>query len=176
MVKPKILFLTCPEHGQANVHLAVIASLREHHNDDVDIYISSYESLRPRVPDGVTFKPVFGHGLIHYFKPTLEEGMTVRNTFRYVWTAPGFFNTITAVTKMLTVIHSETPEEYVKTAQAIEEVIDELDPTLVVIDSMFAQARDAAKKKGQAQVVLSPNVLKDLTMPDQGWRIFTFPV
>lgn len=98
------------------------------------------------------------------------------DTFRYVWTAPGFFNTITAVTKMLTVIHSETPEEYVKTAQAVEEVIDELDPTLVVIDSMFAQARDAAKKKGQAQVVLSPNVLKDLTMPDQGWRIFTFPV
>ena len=59
-----------PEHGQANVQLAVIASLKKHHGDEVDIYIVSYESFRSRVPAGVTFKPVLGRGLNEYHKGT----------------------------------------------------------------------------------------------------------
>ncbi|KAI0687509.1 hypothetical protein C8Q76DRAFT_788342 [Earliella scabrosa] len=162
----RILFMTSPEHGQANVQLAVIASLKKRHGDQVDIYMSSYESFRSRVPAGVIFKPVNGRGLNEYYQ----------GAWQHVNTAPGFVSAIRAILKIMMILHPEGPTEYVATVLSIEQVISEVAPTLVAVDNFFVAARDALSAKKQPHVLLSPNTLKDLAGADQGAGVFLWPV
>lgn len=81
MTKPSTLFLTKwvsdpgtpmhpwtenivrAEHGQADVHLAVIASLRTIHANDIDIHLSSFEPFRQRGLTNVTFHSIVGKSI-----------------------------------------------------------------------------------------------------------------
>lgn len=175
MERPRILFLTSPEHGQANVQLAVIASLKKQHAHEVDIFLASYEEFRPRVPQGAAFKPIHGRGMTSYLKPTNNDGGPLRETVQHITGAPGFFGALSAIRNVMGIIHPETPEDYVKTVQSLEALIDELKPTLAVVDSFLDPARDAVISKCLPHVLLNPNTLKEMALADQGLCAFTFP-
>ena len=77
--------------------------------------------------------------------------------------------------KMMNTLHPESPADYVATAKSVEQVIDEVKPTLVAVDNLMEAARDALKAKKQASVMLSPNTLKDVASGDQGGGVFSWP-
>ena len=74
------------------------------------------------------------------------------------------------------ILHPEGPTEYIATVRSIEQVINEVGPTLVAVDNFFVAARDALSAKKQPHVLLSPNTLKDLAGADQGSGVFLWPV
>lgn len=67
-------------------------------------------------------------------------------------------------------------ENIVQTIKEIEKVIIDVDPDLVVVDSLFAAGRDAADKLGRRWVILSPNTLKDNVIDAQGIRSLLWPL
>lgn len=175
------------------MQLAVIASLKKQHGHEVDIFLASYEEFRPRVPEGATFKPIHGRGMTSYLKSTNNDGGPLRGesckalvsevhptdhvpeTVQHITGAPGFFGALRAIRNVMGIIHPETPEDYVKTVQSLEALIDELKPTLAVVDSFLDPARDAVISKSLPHVLLNPNTLKEMALADQGLRAFTFP-
>ena len=76
----------------------------------------------------------------------------------------------------MSILHPESPDDYVATALSVEQLLEELKPTLVVVDNLMDAARDAVVKKKQAHVILSPNTLKDFALADQELRAFTYPL
>ncbi|WVW78307.1 hypothetical protein I302_100261 [Kwoniella bestiolae CBS 10118] len=58
--KSTILFITPPEAGQANCHLAVISSLKAKHGENVDIHLASFAHLKKRVSEWDNLPPYKG--------------------------------------------------------------------------------------------------------------------
>ncbi|KAK4684396.1 hypothetical protein P7C73_g5781, partial [Tremellales sp. Uapishka_1] len=174
--KKTVLFVTSPEHGQANSHLAVISALQAKYGDSLDIHVSSFELLRKRVPGKVTFDPLVGKGLVEYYNVTGTSAADAPPlTLHDVTTRPGLLGAVVAAQKILQIIHPESPEEYLAAAQSVEALIDALDPDLIVVDTLFSAARDAIVRKGREHVLLSPNTLKENTEADQGAGVFFLP-
>ncbi|GFZ44334.1 hypothetical protein JCM24511_02056 [Saitozyma sp. JCM 24511] len=167
MKRHSILFLTSPEHGQSNVHLAVIASLQDRHGDLLDIHLASFKSLQKRCPLGVTFNVVVG-------KP-LTERHNMAKAQDFAKTSPGFFGACWGFPLLSTIFSPETPDEYVATARSIDQLILDTQPALIVVDPGFLPAKDASLQSGRATVMLSPNTLKENAAPEQGLGIFRIP-
>jgi hypothetical protein len=68
------------EHGQANVHLAIMAALQEQHGDKLDIHLASFDSLRKRCPSSVTFHVVVGMALTQMHSMDKNQGKTISST------------------------------------------------------------------------------------------------
>lgn len=54
-----------------------------------------------------------------------------------------------------------TGPEYVEVCNSLRQIIVDVDPALVVVDSFFAPGGDAAQALGRSHVLLSPNSPKD---------------
>ncbi|WWC65399.1 uncharacterized protein I303_108017 [Kwoniella dejecticola CBS 10117] len=177
--KAKLLFLTSPEAGQANVQLGTIASIQTLHGEDLDIYLGSFEQLRKRCPENVTFLPVQGKGMIQHFLEKYDDS-NINNAkegtlYKHLTTPTGIWGAIRLAFTFTTIIHSESPEEYVSYAKDVERLILELEPDFIVCDTIFECGRDAIKKLGRKCIYLSPNTFKDLAGPQQKTGIFKWP-
>jgi hypothetical protein len=91
-------------------------------------------------------------------------------------TSPGFFGTIRGIVKLINTIHPESPAAHLATTASVEQLLQALNPDLVVVDRFFEAARDAIIKLGAKHVILSPNTLKDIAGADQGLGVFKWPV
>ncbi|WRT70539.1 uncharacterized protein IL334_007537 [Kwoniella shivajii] len=173
MSKPRLLFLTSPEAGQANVHLGVISSLKAKYGDQVDIYLGSFEALRKRTPENVIFLPVKGKGMIEHLLERIdnENGSMSDLLFK----PGGFIGSIKTAMSFMTILHSESPIEYVNHAQDVERLIENLDPDFIVVDNLFECARDAILKLGRKCLYLSPNTIKEVAAAQQGLGVFSWP-
>jgi hypothetical protein len=76
---------------------------------------------------------------------------------------------------MLWAIHPESTSEMLEIIHSIESVIHKVDPDLVLVDSLFGQARDAVIRLKRKYVLLSPNTLQELALPAQGLAVFRVP-
>ncbi|WVQ76486.1 hypothetical protein IAR50_006154 [Cryptococcus sp. DSM 104548] len=172
MGKPLILFLTCPEHGQSNVHLALISSIQRQHPSAVAMHLASYAELKPRCPSGVTFHTVDSTGRLDNDG---EHGEKRKKSLYSVTYKPGLFPAIRAMCDSFSLFHPESASSYISTADSITALLERLNPTLVVVDQLFDAARDAVVKGRWRSVRLSPNTIKDVAMDCQGWGIFRWP-
>lgn len=95
--------------------------------------------------------------------------------YRYC-TSPGFVGTLNAITRNIDLsLHSETVAESLESTRPAETIIEQVDPDLCIIDTLFDQAYDAASRLKRAIVILSPNTLQDAALPAQGLNVFRFP-
>ncbi|KAK8845351.1 hypothetical protein IAR55_006064 [Kwoniella newhampshirensis] len=186
MSKPKVLFLTCPERGQSNVHLSVLDWLVREHKDEVELHLGSFESMRPLVKGDCTFHPITGKGLADYEKRSdSDEDSSHSMNLGMVSQPPGMIGCLRAFTAIFSVMHPESPQDYLDTARDIERLLAELNPTLVAIDSLLDAAKDALIASKRPFVVLSPNTIREVGAAVQGLATFkwaacgtgyTFPV
>jgi hypothetical protein len=163
-----------PEHGQANVQFATIAALQQLH-PEVDIHLGSCESLRPRVPEGVTFHPIVGRGMSSYYDLKTTDPVKIKAILDYVTTRPtvsGFFE---GGKKILSFMFPFSNEEYLESAKCVEELVAELKPTLTLVDNFYGQATDGLQKSGVPWAKLSPNTVKEAAGGEQGNAIFSYP-
>jgi hypothetical protein len=147
-----ILFLTNSELGQASVILAVATEVAR--TPGSRIHLGSFSTLAQAAPDGVKFhclpgpsmKQVFARGGID-FLPRHRPGL--------VGTSRGFVEAYSRV------LAPWDESDYFSIFDACRQLIQDLDPSLVVLDPLLGAAYDASVSLNRRLIVLSPNTFKD---------------
>ena len=70
-----------------------------------------------------------------------------------------------------------TAEEYVALYKHIEELIEEIDPAVIAVDTFLGPAMSVTRELNRRHVTLSPNTLKDQFAFMQSWGtgVWKFP-
>jgi len=178
----RVLFLTTDELGQAGIHIATSQVLAESYQD-VDVHVASFsglkeiiESVSARVINqtssdhGITFHTMQGRSPIS----TIE--VTINKTFQDLLHSPGYqagldFPKVAA--------HYALPyniDAYHKIYESIVKIIHDVDPILILIDTMLAPGVCAAQELDRDYVLFTPNAIKDVIMPQLGLEgLYKYP-
>ena len=169
--RKNILFLTSSEYGQANVVLAIAHELALKH--DFGIHIGSFLPLQPRVLDlsekiskhdnskSVVFHSVAGLSMMEMLNRIPKNEILVGPH------PAGFSGALFAYGALPQVLAGWSGPEYMETADSCIEVIRNVKPCIVVVDSFFGQGTIACTMISQKFMILSPNSLKDLIAAKQ---------
>lgn len=169
-----VLFITSEPSGLSNVHLATTYALLENH-PNVEVHYASFTKLEKRlrqtsdaaVKKNPNARPVTWHGV---------SGTNLETSFyRTLGSANGMIED-TGVRGMAKKVHdlrvlltSFTAEEHWETYQRLVQIIEEVDPALVVIDHVLKPATDLTENVNRRFITISPNALVDLIVDRQPW-------
>ena len=144
----RVLFFTYSEHGQAQIHLSTAYELLS--QPDVEVHIASFEELAPRT---VQISQLFNqqhesspkkeikYHLIDY--PSMKKLTTSMQSLHH----HGFFGALRSFRNMTRVLLCWKPAQYIGIVQRCSEIVDVVQPDVVVADSLFAQATDMCRQK-----------------------------
>ncbi|KAH6685851.1 hypothetical protein F5X68DRAFT_209414 [Plectosphaerella plurivora] len=187
-----VLFLTNAEHGLNNVLVATASSLMEHH-PDVEVHFASFPALqstierissamRRKTPASrdILFHPLSGVALS---QATAQIGMTAR-TMTHPPAAAGIAKFADIAQGM---ICPWTADEYIDIFNELGALIDDINPAVIVLDTLFRPAVDITRQKNWLHAFITPNTLIDNFLAEQPngamfWKYpaissgFSFPV
>lgn len=158
-----VLFLTNKEHGLVNVHVATASALRQNW-PDIDIHYGSFAGLQDKLEKANSFstaktRDITFHELrgLSFLDCTIKYGKTQENMIHPP--APAGFAEVMA--DMQFWIDPWEPDDHVAVYEELTALIDEVDPAVVVLDTFFRPAIDAARDKNRLHVFVTPNSLVD---------------
>ncbi|KAF4969300.1 hypothetical protein FSARC_3455 [Fusarium sarcochroum] len=166
------LFLVNEEHGLSNVHLATASALLENH-PDIDVHFASFARIktkleriaqfaRKKTPQArdITFHQLKGLG---YGDVILKAGKSLDN----IPHPPGSSGIAHLCKDMQTWISPWSAEDHFELYEQLGELVDEIDPAVVVIDTLFRPGLDATRDKNRQHIVITPNQVVDNFIGDQ---------
>lgn len=169
-----VLFLTSELAGLTNVHVATVFALLENH-PSVEIHYASFPRLAEKIK-GVSdagqaknpsSRPINWHPI---------PGPDVQESFWRVFGGPngmvelpGAQGMAKKVNDFSALVTSWTAEEHWAIYKRLLDLIDEVDPSLVVIDHVFKPATDLPGNVNRRFITISPNSLLDLIPDRQPW-------
>ncbi|MDI1490336.1 MAG: hypothetical protein OHK93_001536 [Ramalina farinacea] len=202
----RVLFLTNSEYGQAQTQVSIAYELLSY--PDIEVHIASFEELGPRIPAlnklfnsrhgkaaagsiGRQGKQIHFHLIDH---PSLAKVLQFKNAgaVSNLSHPPGFWGALRSYPKTVNILLAWEPEEYIAIARRCEDLIGEIRPHAVVVDSLFSAGMDACrrvyggggkdvepgKRKEKPYAILNPlnfcNVLAELQPGKAVW--WKFPV
>ena len=165
--KKRVLFLTNSEYGQANVVLAVAYELLL--RQEYEVHIGSFAPLGPRVKElnlliphnesPAVFQTVKGPAMLE----AAYEKFKDIGPFR-----PGIFGAIDTYRVTLPALATAWDgPEYLVGYESCVDIINTINPDLLVIEPLFNQALDACESLSKSCVVLCPNTFRDILMKQQ---------
>lgn len=167
-----VLFLTNAEHGMNNVLVATASSLMEHH-PDVELHFASFprlqskidrisKAMRAKTPASrdITFHPLSG---VPLYQASAQIGMTAHSV-PHPPAAAGIARLADMLQRM---ICPWTTDEYIHTFNELGAIIDEIDPAVVVLDTLLRPAIDITRQKNRLHAFVTPNTLIDNFLADQ---------
>jgi hypothetical protein len=173
-----VLFVTNEHPGCYNVHLSTVYSLLEKH-PQIEIHYASFPKVAQRVQQisslarkrgsrakDVTFHPLTGLGFVDTLTKVLGNQTTM--THRPGLSAGDHF------AKYMGFYVAPWPaEEYWTLYESCHRLIDEVDPAVIIIDTFFSPAVDAARNERRLHALITPNILSDLLPAEQpAWTLF----
>lgn len=170
------LFVVLPHHGLSNVHLATAQALMERHPQIKMEFLSfpKIEGKVKRMSDlGLASNPKaqpIGFRKLHgrNYDDVLAE-VVGTDGIEGVLTLPGLKG-IDKFCRDLQMYVSPWPaEEHYEIFSEIAQVINETDPAVVVLDSIFAPAIDATRESKRLHSIISPNTIVDIFAAKQPW-------
>ena len=177
------LFLVLSEYGFSNVHLATAQALLERH-PQVEVQLAGFPVLRAkieRISESVIRKNAKAKPIVFHPLPGRPAGEAVYEATGGPDAAigpPG----VAGVGKFLRYVElysSPWPApEHLEIYQAIKQLIEDVDPSVVVLDPLFAAAKEATRQLNRLHVSICPNALADLfafTQP-HGAGFWKFPM
>jgi hypothetical protein len=165
------LFITTEASGLSNVHLAATTSLLEKH-PSVEIHFASFPKLREKLnrissaAEGNT-RPIEFHEL-----PGLDMTNAVLRqwkNFDYLISPPAFRGLKKTLRDYGVISTSWEPEEHYAIYKRLLEIVEEVDPAIIVLDAVFAPAGDLVANVNRRFTFLSPNTANELFAMDQPW-------
>lgn len=177
-----VLFLTNAERGQANIFLAVAHALLKS-NAAINLHFASFakledevlsvwEQVSKTVPGAkpISFHTIQGmsmeEGLKDYI-PTTDIPCR-RNYLPESYLTPlGFKATLRAISDTMVLAVPYSAPEMARVVESTINIIQNVDPNLVVIDTLMSAGLTACHHLGVEYVFLSPNSIKDSAMPAQ---------
>ncbi|KAK6523310.1 hypothetical protein TWF694_006193 [Orbilia ellipsospora] len=173
-----VLFLTDDHHGFCNVHLASVYSLLENHPQIIIHYASfpknnerlqHIASLATRNGSGgkdVTFYPLPGLG----YAGAIDREIGRQENIRH---GPGLAAARKLAGNFRYYLAPWSVEEYLALYESVSEVIEQVDPAVIVIDTFFSPGIDATRDKRRLHALVTPNLFSDLTPAAQpAWTLF----
>ncbi|KAK8127182.1 2-hydroxyacylsphingosine 1-beta-galactosyltransferase [Apiospora sp. TS-2023a] len=190
-----VLFLVTGVHGLSNVHFATIQALLERHphievhfatpTSDTDgtdgvngrnvaklARIASFaRSVNPAARD-VAFHHLPGPSWVRALKQNTDVGVETL-------TQPPNYRGVALLSEQFQ--HSIAPwtgEEYLRIYRAARALIEEVDPAVVVLDTLFMPGVDAARKARRLQAFVTPNTLIENFVAEQPWlgMLWKYPI
>ncbi|CAG7561845.1 unnamed protein product [Fusarium equiseti] len=166
------LFLVNQEHGVSNVHVATASALLEQY-PDIDVHFVSFPKLKKkleRVSEFAQRKTPAARGIkFHQLKSPgyadviLKAGRSLDD----VPHPPGPAGISHLCRDMQLWISPWSAEEHFSIYEEISTFIDEIDPAVVVIDTLFRPGLDITRDKNRQHVVITPNQAVDNFLGDQ---------
>lgn len=176
-----ILFVTNSELGQASVMLAVAHEflIRSEH----DVHIASFPALQTHVDElndtadrlmsGCSTKATFHTLSGRSMKEAAPPGTEFLDLH-----PPGVSGALFAYDNVLPATFAPwRGAEYMIGYSSTVEIINAVDPDLVVVDPLFSQGVDACNSLDKKCIILSPNTFKELVLDRQpnGGALWKFP-
>ena len=157
-----ILLLTNSELGQANVMLAVLHELLQHH--DFDVHIASFPQLESRVTE---VGSEHNRATFHAFQSPSIADCVARIGLENVPHPPGIWNASSVYRTACDCLLCWTGPEYIDIYESCKKLINHIDPAIVVIDPLFPQGKDACTSLMRKYLILAPVSLKEIVMAVQ---------
>ncbi|KAK6524329.1 hypothetical protein TWF281_011237 [Arthrobotrys megalospora] len=176
--KNTVLFLTDEHPGFCNVHLASVYSLLENH-PEIDIHYASFPKINKRLQRiaslaaqnglsgrDVTFHPLAGRG----YAQAMEGAMGRQDNIRH---EPGLIAAKKLASNFRHYLAPWPAEEYLLLYESVSQVIEKVDPAVVVVDTFFSPGIDATRDKRRLHALVTPNIFSDITPAAQpAWTLF----
>lgn len=168
------LFVVLPHHGLSNVHLATADALLERH-PGIQLEFAAFPKLESKVQRISSWgqtknqeaKPIGFHAIPgRAYEDVVCEAAQVCDTEGAVHQTglEGF----SRFEEVFPVYTSPWPaREHLEMYQHIRGIIDEIDPAVVVLDTLFAPAIDATRESNRLHTFITPNTLVDNFAGDQ---------
>ncbi|KAK7047221.1 hypothetical protein VNI00_006887 [Paramarasmius palmivorus] len=169
-----VLFITNSEYGQANVVLAVAYELAQRPN--VKVHIASFSPLRKRVAKlNILLAPAANIIEFHEIPGLSFEEALLRHVSSVdgVVHPPGYHGAIKSHGRIVNSMVPWSLEEYHEQLLSIERIVEDANPSRIVVESLLSGGLDVCRKLERPYTVLSPNTPKDLVgMIQPGFRGF----
>jgi hypothetical protein len=181
----KILLATNSEYGQANVFLAAGHALQAA-DVDVQIHFVSFAAIAKDVSSASQYstqctpgaQPWNFHELDGASFWQLLTGPKGTDLGAILNKRPTFFSVLGVLSQLMPLLLPWNETEFVRIYQSFARLVDELQPDMIVVDSLFSPVLTACRRLELKHLVLSPNTLKDFATALQPWgaMFWKFPV
>lgn len=162
--KNTVLFITDSANGLSNVHLATLLTLVSSH-PNLDLHYASFAKLKPdvqRISPSITWHELPPPDLVTTFDRAFGNVAGIASP-------PGLRGISKTTRDVQILLAPWTAEEHWSLYQVITGIIDEVDPAVVVLDSIFRPGVEATQDANRMHLFLSPNSLTDALAHKQPW-------
>lgn len=159
-----VLFVTNSANGLSNVHLATALTLIAEH-PSLELHFASFAKLKPDISR-------ISPSIIWHELPPPDLVTTFDRAFGNVAgiASPPGLRGIHKMTKDVQILLAPwKAEEHWTLYQIITGIIDEVDPAVVVLDSIFRPGVEATQDANRMHMFISPNSLTDSLAHKQPW-------
>ncbi|GAP92129.1 putative udp-glucoronosyl and udp-glucosyl transferase family protein [Rosellinia necatrix] len=172
-----VLFFINTEYGLSNVHLATASALLEKH-PGIDVHIASFSRTGPKVAgiSSLARRKAQNARGIHFHEipgPEYAEALSSRmgglgrKSIRHVQHAPGMKGIDQILRAVQPAMSPWNGTEHLGIYQKATELIQSVDPAVVVLDIAFRPTIDAAINSNRLYAYIAPNILADTFWVEQ---------
>ncbi|KAI1824936.1 hypothetical protein F4861DRAFT_504101 [Xylaria intraflava] len=181
-----VLFFMNAEYGLSNVHLATAGAIQEKY-PCIDVHIASFPRTASKVTRASDLARRKSPGVrdIHFHElpgPEYMKAFGARtdgqpNSSRHIMHAPGTKGLNKLLSLLEAAISPWEADDHIRIFQKAMEIIDAVDPAIVVLDTAFKPTVDATQHKNRLYAYLTPNILADAFFGDQpyGGMFWKYP-
>ncbi|KAI0000585.1 hypothetical protein F4779DRAFT_147380 [Xylariaceae sp. FL0662B] len=168
------LFISNSEHGLSNVHVATAQALLEHY-PHIQVHFASFPALGPRLQrvssysqkktaaaKEIVFHPIDGLSLI---QACFAAGQRISDAIQ----PPGRAGIKAACKNIQLFISPWSGESHLSMYEQVKQILTEVDPAVVVLDTLLRPALDATRDQNRLHAFITPNTLIDNFPADQPW-------
>lgn len=169
-----VLFVANREHGLSNVFIATVFAILENH-PDIQVHYASWGNVRKKLHRVSSFvkytNPLAKDAIFHELKGVSYSEAIVQNglTFEGVLNRPGWRGIGEFANNMQLFICPWEPDDHFDVYKEVGTLIAEIDPAVVVVDSLFRPALDATRDRNRQHIILTPNTHVDNFLAIQPW-------
>jgi len=174
------LFIVNEHPGLSNVHVATAQSLLQSHSD-IDIHFASFKKLNntlarvssfaqrhnPSAKD-IIFHPLAGVSYYAAFDSHPQIGCDDDGKIGGI-SKPGMEGINRIAGDMQIYLDPWQAEDHLAHFRQLSDLIDEVDPAVVVLDTIFFPAIEATRAKNRLHAFITPNIVIDNFPGEQPW-------
>jgi hypothetical protein len=165
------LFLVNEQHGLSNVHVAAASALLEDY-PDVEVHFASFPRLKAKLERIVRFAQKTNpeaHIVFHQLRgPSMLDALNnAGRTIMGFLHPPGISGISHFCKELQYLICPWSAEEHFSIYNELKTLMDEVNPAVVVLDTIFIPAIEATLEKNRRYAVITPNQVIDNFITEQ---------
>ncbi|KAL7797380.1 glycosyltransferase family 1 protein [Trichoderma ceciliae] len=176
-----VLVLTDNHHGLCNAHLAAVSALIESH-PSVEVHYASFPSLASKLERIVeNAKAKNPQAKVHWHQldgPSIVDELgRQKGGASGIRTPPGLHGLWAFADTLTFFLAAWSKEAHLKTYWRVVNIIEEVDPAIIILDPLFRPGVDAARNLNRKRAYVSPNSLLDnlSSLQPRGAHFWKYP-